>query len=138
MTGDGASRAGRASNAMYGHVEERDGVVVQFMLGGEDASDTVDNVDAHIYLPDGTHRYATFFTTEAINALLRKWARTGETGGGRYFWCSDQVVVPRPGVPAMMEAVTEMIRSGDITFMCGLVDDGPDEEGQSEDPAPSA
>ncbi len=113
-------------------------MVVQFMLGGEDASDTVDNVDAHIYLPDGTHRYATFFTTEAINALLRKWARTGETGGGRYFWCSDQVVVPRPGVPAMMEAVTEMIRSGDITFMCGLVDDGPDEEGQSEDPAPSA
>jgi hypothetical protein len=122
---------------MHGHVEERDGVVVQFMLGGEDAPDTADNIDAHIYLPDGTHRYATFFTTEAINALLRKDARTGETGGGRYFWCSDQVIVPRPGVPAMMEAVSEMIRSGDITIMCGLVDDDSDDEDQSHEQAPS-
>ncbi|MFI7598891.1 hypothetical protein [Actinoplanes sp. NPDC049681] len=130
MTGYGASTVGgRDPIAMFGHVEERDGVVVQFMLGGEDALDTVDNVDAHIYLPDGTHRYATFFTTEAINSLLRKDARTGETGGGRYFWCSDQVIVPRPGVPAMMEAVTEMIRSGDIAFICGLVDDGSEEQG---------
>jgi len=112
-------------------------VVVQFMLGGEDTPATVDNVDAHIYLPDGTHRYATFFTTEAINALLRKDARTGETGGGRYFWCSDQVIVPRPGVSAMMEAVTEMIRSGNITCMCGLVDDSSDEEDLNQDQAPS-
>jgi hypothetical protein len=112
---------------MYGHVEKRDDVTVQFMLGGGDTPDTVDNVDAHIYLPDGTHRYATFFTTTAIERILRKDARTGETGGGRYFWCSDQVIVPRPGVPAMMEAVTEMIRSGDITVMCGLVNDDDDD-----------
>lgn len=58
-------------------------MVVQFMLGGEDTPDTVDNVDAHIYLPDGTYRYATFFTTEAINALLRKDAQSEKTGGGR-------------------------------------------------------
>ncbi|MFI7598392.1 hypothetical protein [Actinoplanes sp. NPDC049681] len=128
MAGDDAPNGRRTSSAAYGHVEERDGVVVHFMLGGDDTPDTVNNVDAHIYLPDGSHRYATFFTTEAIDALLRKDAQTGETGGGRYFWCSDQVIVPRPGVPSMMEAVAEMVRSGDITFICGLVDDGSDAE----------
>jgi uncharacterized protein (DUF488 family) len=107
---------------------ELDDVVVNFMMGGGDTLDTVDNLDAHIYLPDGTHRYATFFTTEAIDRLLRKDARTGETGGGLYFWCSDQVIIPRPGVPAMLEAIAEMIRSGDIAFMCGIVEEHPDEE----------
>ncbi|MEV4347338.1 hypothetical protein AB0J83_23025 [Actinoplanes sp. NPDC049596] len=116
------------SSTMYGHVEKRDDVVVQFMLGAGANPATVDNVDAHLYLADGSHRYATFFTTEAINRILRKDAQTGETGGGRYFWCSDQVIVPRPGIPAMMEAVDEMIRSGDLTAMCGLVDKAPDEQ----------
>jgi hypothetical protein len=106
-----------------GHVVERDGVVVQFMLGADDAPDTVDNVDAHVYLADGSHRHATFFTTKALDQLLRKDARTGETGGGLYFWCSDQVIVPTAGVPAMMAAVMEMIRSGDIEVMCSLIED---------------
>ncbi|HET9519158.1 MAG TPA: hypothetical protein VFO77_15655 [Actinoplanes sp.] len=113
-------------NSLYGHVVECDGAVVQFMLSADDAPDTADNVDAHIYLADGSHRYATFFTPQAIIGLLRKDAETGETGGGRYFWCSDQVIVPEPGVPAMMAAITEMIRSGDIEFMCGLVQDDAD------------
>lgn len=111
---------------LYGYVVERDGAVVQFMLGADDAVTTVDNVDAHIYLADGSHRYATFFTPQTIIGLLRKDAETGETGGGRYFWCSDQVIVPEPGVPAMMAAIAEMIRSGDIEFMCGLVQDDAD------------
>ena len=34
----------------------------------------------------------------------------------------------------MMEAVTEMIRSGDITIMCGLVNDDSNEESQDQAP----
>lgn len=107
--------------ADHAHVIEQHGVTVQFMLGAGDDPETVDNLDAHVYLPDGTHRYATFLTTDAINRILRKDAQTGETGGGRYFWCSDQVIVPRPGIPAMMAALDEMVQSGDIVHICGEI-----------------
>ncbi|MBY8875574.1 hypothetical protein K7640_27465 [Micromonospora sp. PLK6-60] len=50
-------------------------------------------------------------------------ADTGEVDGGRYFRCSDQVIVPEPGVGAMVAAVDEMIRSGDIEVMCRLIED---------------
>jgi hypothetical protein len=113
---------------LYGHVVEQDGTVVHFMIGADDSPDTVDNIDAHIYLVDGRHLYATFFTTEAINRILRNEAQNGETGGGRYFWCSDQVIVPKPGVPAMMAAIAEMIRSDDIAVMCSLIEDDDEEE----------
>jgi hypothetical protein len=112
---------------MYGHVVQAEGAVVQFMLSDREDPALADNVDAHIYLADGSHRYATFFTLDAVREILRRHASTGETGGGRYFWCSDQVIVPEPGVAAMAAAVDEMIRSGDIEFMCGRIEEDVEE-----------
>ena len=105
---------------------KKDGVVVRFLLGAQDTLDTVENVDAHIYLADGSQRHATFFTTKAIDELLRKNVRTGEAGRGSYFWCSDQVIVPAPGMKGMMAAIMWMIRSGEIEVMCSLIEDGHD------------
>ncbi|MDG4804802.1 hypothetical protein [Micromonospora sp. WMMD980] len=95
VTGGGLREKLGVTDDMYGHVVETDGAVVRFMLGGRGDAETVDNVDAHIYLADGSHRYATFFTLGAVQEVLTRHARTGETGGGRYFWCSDQVRKPR-------------------------------------------
>ncbi|WP_050591834.1 hypothetical protein [Salinispora fenicalii] len=112
----------RESDVIWDHMVQ--GARVSFMPSQGDAPATVDNIDAHVYLVDGTHRYATFMTTVAIDRVLQKWAKTGETGGGWYFWCSDLVIVPRPGVEAMVAAVGEMIRSGDIDVILGKVEDG--------------
>lgn len=101
-----------------------EGARVQFMAGQDDEPETADNIDAHLYLADGTHRYATFMTTGEIGRLLQRWAGTGEVGGGRYFWCSDLVIIPRPGVEAMVAALGEMIRSGDVDVMLSKVEDG--------------
>ena len=100
-----------------------EGARVCFMLGQGDEPATADNTDAHIYLADGTHRYATFMTTVEIGRVLQRWAETGEAGGGRYFWCSDLVIVPRPGVEAMVAALGEIIRSGDVDVMLSKVGD---------------
>ena len=96
-----------------------EGARVRFMPGQDDDPATAGNIDAHVYLADGTHRYATFMTTEEISRVLRRWAEAGEAGGGRYFWCSDLVIIPRPGVEAMVAALEEIIRSGDIDVMLG-------------------
>ncbi|WP_406080914.1 hypothetical protein [Micromonospora sp. NBC_00858] len=98
------------------------GARVQFMLGQDDDPAMADNIDAHVYLADGTHRYATLMTPDAIGRVLRRWAETGEAGGGRYFWCSDLVIIPRPGIATMAEALEEMIRSGDGAVALGKVE----------------
>ncbi|MFD6568718.1 hypothetical protein [Micromonospora profundi] len=101
-----------------------EGARVRFMPGQGDDAATVDNIDAHVYLVDGTRRYVTFMTTVGVGRVLERWAETGEAGGGRYFWCSDLVIVPRPGVEAMVAALGEMIRSGDVDVILSKVEDG--------------
>ncbi|WP_146755468.1 hypothetical protein [Micromonospora saelicesensis] len=100
-----------------------EGARVHFMAGQDDEPETADNIDAHLCLADGTRRYATFMTTGEIARLLQRWAGTGEVGGGRYFWCSDLVIIPRPGVEAMVAALGEMIRSGDVDVMLSKLED---------------
>src|SRR3954454_6395047 len=39
---------------------------------------------------------------------------TGEASNGSYFWSSDLVIVPRPGIPAMTTAIEELARSQPI------------------------
>ena len=101
-----------------------EGARVHFMPGQGDDPATSENIDAHVYLGDGAHRYVTFMTTVEIGRVLQRWAQTGEAGGGRYFWCSDLVIVPRPGVEAMVAALGEMIRSGDVDKILSEVEDG--------------
>ncbi|MGC4757656.1 hypothetical protein [Micromonospora trifolii] len=101
-----------------------EGARVCFMPGPDHKPETADNIDAHLTLADGTRRYATFMTTDEIGRILQRWARTGEVGGGRYFWCSDLVIIPRPGVEAMVAALGEMIRSGDLDVMLSKLEDG--------------
>ncbi|MFF4894613.1 hypothetical protein [Micromonospora chersina] len=96
-----------------------EGARVRFMPGQDDDPETADNIDAHVYIADGTHRYATFMTTDEISRVLQKWAESGEAGVGRYFWCSDLVIIPRPGVEAMVAALEEIIRSGDTDVILG-------------------
>ncbi|WP_422739088.1 hypothetical protein ACN263_07550 [Micromonospora sp. WMMD729] len=82
-----------------------EGAHVRFMPGENDDPATADNIDAHVSLADGSQHYATFMTAAEIGRVLHRWAETGEAGGGSYFWCSDLVIIPRPGVEAMVAAL---------------------------------
>jgi hypothetical protein len=97
---------------------ERDGVTLRVMLGVDEDPEQVDNVDVEIVDPSGATYAATFLTTDAIDVVLKRWERTGEYGGGRYFWCVDLVVIPRPGVDAIMAAAVELVASGDVSTVC--------------------
>jgi hypothetical protein len=113
--------AGRVSGSSAWTVRRHD-FTIEFLYGQGDDPAVVDNLDAWIHLSDGTVRYATFITPAGIAEILRRRRGVAQAGGGRYFWASDLVIVPVPGVNAMVAAAEEMIRSGDIEFMCGVVD----------------
>lgn len=102
------------------------GAKIEFVPGQGDDPASVENIDARIYRGDGVCHYATFMTTDEIARVLTRWNASGQFGGGRYFWCSDLVIVPSPGVPTMVAAVDELIRSGDIDAVLSKVQDTGD------------
>ncbi|WP_430497774.1 hypothetical protein ACQRWP_23545 [Micromonospora trifolii] len=90
--------------------------VARFLLDpGTHTVDTVANVDVFVDLPDGSTWALTIFTTDEVGRLLARWKETGEVANGTYFWGVDQLIVPKPGVPAMTAAIRELVRNGDIT-----------------------
>ena len=51
-------------------------------------------------------------TLGAIDAVMGRWKETGEYGGGVFFQCSDLVIIPKGGVPAMVEALRAIVAEG--------------------------
>ncbi|MEV4115619.1 hypothetical protein [Nonomuraea sp. NPDC049695] len=83
--------------------------------------ETVDQADAIITLPDGTQRHATFMTPGVISEIMDRWQRTGECLNGRYFWCSDLVIIRKPGFVSMVDAVRDMIAIGELESACSAL-----------------
>ncbi|MGI5238572.1 hypothetical protein [Dactylosporangium sp. CA-139066] len=73
--------------------------------------------------------YVILMTLDAIDTVLRRRAQTGEAAGGNYFWSTDLIIVPGPGITAMIEAIDGLVRDEKIGQACQVIrgpDDGPD------------
>jgi hypothetical protein len=99
---------------------------VTFMVGGGERPETVENVDAEIRLPDGSRWSVTVFTLAEVERLMSAWARTGEYGGGSYFWCFGGLVVRDPGVDNITIALADLYQSGNFREALNCLD-GPAE-----------
>jgi hypothetical protein len=90
--------------------------VARFLLEPErESEESVANVDAIVDLPDGSSWALTIVTVDEVRRLLTKWRETGEAGAGSYFWAVDQLIIPEPGLPGMIRAIRELVRTGEIT-----------------------
>jgi len=90
--------------------------VARFLLDPQaDTVETVANADVFVDLPDGSSWSLTIFTVEEVRRLLAAWRASGDVANGSYFWTSDHVIVPEPGINVMTAAIRELVRSGDIT-----------------------
>jgi hypothetical protein len=94
----------------------------RFLLAHSEV-ESVENVDAFVDLPDGSSWSLTIFTVDEVRRLLRTWQESGECANGSYFWVSDQLIVPRPGVAAMVTAIRELVRSREIALVGARSDD---------------
>lgn len=94
------------------HVVREPEFTALFMLGADDSTETVEDVDAELRLPDGTRWSASFMTLGAIETVMSRWRETGEYGGGDFFQCADLVIVPEGGVAAMVEAFRAIVAEG--------------------------
>lgn len=62
---------------------------------GEDL-EAVNNVDVFADLKDGSRWSATITTLGQVEAVMARWVESGEAQRGRYFWCSDGLIVRVP------------------------------------------
>jgi hypothetical protein len=92
--------------------------------------DTTHEADATITLPDGSRHYATFMTLEAIQQVMDRHQATGECRSGRYFWTTDLIITRQPGIPAMTDAVADLIATDNLAAACGALrrDQDPEDD----------
>ncbi|MFF2571019.1 hypothetical protein [Streptomyces sp. NPDC058084] len=90
---------------------------------GEDL-DAVCNVDVEVRLAaDGSRWSATVFTLAEAERLMKRWAQKGEELGGRFFWCSDGLIVRDPGIDNMTQLLAGLLDTGDFTQILQRHDD---------------
>ncbi|GAB2930211.1 hypothetical protein GCM10027280_17260 [Micromonospora polyrhachis] len=106
-------------NGSY-YMVERPAFTARFLLGNG-PPESVQDADVHVHLTDGSVRYLTFFTLPAIERVLQRQRTSGETAGGAYFWSTDLVIIPEPGVAAMARALEELVQSKDIEAVGQLI-----------------
>ncbi len=120
-------------------VVERERFVARFPADPSSDLEQLQDQDIYVTVTGGPTYYATVMTLQAIDAALRRWTQTGEAAGGRYFWSTDLVITPRPGVTAMIEAIDGLVREGEIAQACQIIPDpmgshgAPDSSAQKAD-----
>jgi hypothetical protein len=86
-----------------------------FLPNAGEELDSVCNVDVEVRLAaDGSRWSATVFTIAEVERLMQRWSRTGEALGGRYFWCSDGLIVREPGIASMVRVLDGLIDEGEF------------------------
>lgn len=98
-----------------------------FLPDADEPLDSVCNVDVEVRLTaDGSRWSATVFTLAEVERIMARWSRTGEALGGRYFWCSDGLIIREPGIDSMTQALVGLLDDGDFTQALKRLDDeGP-------------
>ncbi|WP_405014094.1 hypothetical protein [Kitasatospora sp. NBC_01539] len=79
-------------------------------------------MDAVVRLVDGSRWSATFFTVAEVERLMDAWTRSGEALGGRYFWCSDGLIVREPGIESMTQVIAGLLDSGEFSQILHRLD----------------
>ena len=104
-------------------IVERERFVARFPADATDDLEQLQDQNFYVTVEGGPTYYATLMTLGGIDAVLRRWADTGEAASGRYFFTTDLVITPRPGITAMIEAIDGLIREGEIGNACQVIPD---------------
>lgn len=80
-------------------------------------------VDVEVRLADGSRWSVTVFTVAEIQRLMERWSRSGDAMSGRYFWCSDGLMVRDLGIEYMAQVIAGLLHSGAFAEILQRLDD---------------
>ncbi|MFB7944694.1 hypothetical protein ACFC6L_07200 [Kitasatospora phosalacinea] len=107
----------------------RPGFTAAFLPDAREPLAELCNVDVEVRLAaDGSRWSATVFTHAEVGRLMARWARTGEELGGRYFWCSDALIVRDAGLDSIVAVLEGLYASGELTTVLQRLDEDDEDE----------
>ena len=65
-------------------------------------------------MPSGQKWAGTLGTLEAIRLQLERYEKSGECLSGAYFWTSDLVVLQANNVETAVDALDDLVQSGEV------------------------
>ncbi|MFD3417403.1 hypothetical protein [Streptomyces decoyicus] len=93
-----------------------------FLPNADEDLESVDNVDVFVDLKDGSRWSATMITPAQVEVIMARWAESGEAMGGRYFWCSDGLIVRDAGISSMTEVLVGLVENDEFTQVLQRLD----------------
>lgn len=84
------------------------------------------NSDVAVTFADGSRWFATAFTYRNVLTLTERWARTGESFGGRYFWTANLLLLDVLSRARIEEVIAHTLANGEFAaiFMPDVSADG--------------
>ena len=80
-----------------------------------DADD--DNVDVQVTFPNGECFSAVFFTLRNIDALMKRYKKTGECAEGLYFLASDMMIVKKLTDKTICETIDHLLAEDEFGYV---------------------
>lgn len=98
-----------------------------FMIALDQESEEASNLDLVLTLEDGSRWSATVLTLAEVSSIWKRWEKTGECYGGRYFNCPDLLLVRESGIDSICEVLEDILATGGPEgVLVRLEDDGED------------
>lgn len=108
---------------------EIDYKLIFFSWIGADQDPRDCNIDIEVQLADGKRYSATVFTAKNVSTLMDRWAKSGEYGGGEYFWCPDGLIIRDEMTKERIRRVIDYIaREGCLDQELSLLEEEPDDD----------
>ncbi|MFJ9590114.1 hypothetical protein [Streptomyces acidicola] len=121
------STVGHGEGGDYGYRVDVDAFEAVFHPHGGNPLGAVGGVDAEVWLNDGSRWRTTFFTSTEAERLLDQWPGSNLRQGSGYFACSGGVIVKRTTLGTMVDAIAELLDSGDFAWVFQEIDEDVDE-----------
>lgn len=85
-----------------------------------------DNVDVQVTFPNGERFSAVFFTLRNIEALMRRYKKTGECADGLYFWASDMMIVKNLTEKTICKTIDHLLAEDEFGYVFSKNEDAKD------------
>ena len=85
-----------------------------------------DNVDVQVTFPNGERFSAVFFTLRNIEALMRRYKKTGEWADGLYFGASDMIIVESLTEKTICKTIDHLLAEDEFGYIFSKNEDPKD------------
>ena len=98
-------------------IVKRDKYKLTIYRGTTPLNSNNDNVDVQVTFPNGERFSAVFFTLRNIEALMKRYKKTGECAGGLYFWASDMIIAESLTEKTICKTIDHLLAEGEFGYV---------------------